>query len=293
MTTTSQIRSWWDPACQANAADLRPAYQALDDCLKKHGYKPRLGVTGAFNCRTITGGTGYSLHAYDPSGIFTFWTGVRVTMALAVDINWDKNPYGPTLVTDMPAAMIAEIKAIRTNNGKQLWRWGGDYGGNKDAMHFEIIVSPADLATGIKTPDAPTPPQEEEEDMETIIWFKKDDGTAHAYNVSGNIGKWLSPEALAAAYYVKMPQANLPESAYPANYRETKILADGPCRNTPVDISAAILGLKPGENLMAKFREEIAKISTSTSGVPSEAAMVTAMTKAIEASGLQGLLPGK
>jgi hypothetical protein len=48
--------------------------------------------------------------------------------------------------------MIDDIKAIRTGNGKQVWRWGGDYRGNKDAMHFENIVSPADLATGIIIP---------------------------------------------------------------------------------------------------------------------------------------------
>lgn len=147
--TTQQVREAWSPACQTKGADLVAAYQALDAVMKKHGYKPRSGVTGAFNCRKITGGTGYSLHAYGPGVIFTFWTGVRVTTAVAVDVNWDKNPYGPRLITDMPRAMVDDICAIKTVDGLQVWRWGGYYSNNKDAMHYEIVVSPAELRKGI------------------------------------------------------------------------------------------------------------------------------------------------
>src|SRR5262249_23169773 len=53
------------------------------------------------------------------------------------------------LVTDMPKAMVNDILAIRTNNGQQLWGWGGNYRSAKDAMHFEIVCAPADVATGI------------------------------------------------------------------------------------------------------------------------------------------------
>lgn len=149
MVMTSTIRSWWNPPCQPSTVDLTPAYRALDACLKVHNYKPRAADTGAYNCRKITGGTGYSLHAYAPGARFVFWSGARVTMALAVDVNWQSNPYGPRLVTDMPREMVAAIKAIRTVTGRQVWRWGGDYSGNKDAMHFEIVCHPSDLATGI------------------------------------------------------------------------------------------------------------------------------------------------
>lgn len=155
MTTTQQLRDWWEPPCVGpfvkvelhgeGAVTVRPeilpAVAALDACLKAHDYRTRKGDTGAYNCRVITGGTKYSLHAY----------------RIAMDLNWQSNPYGPSLVTDMPPAMVADIKAIRTRNGKQVWRWGGDYSGNKDAMHFEITCSPADLAAGI------APPQEADE----------------------------------------------------------------------------------------------------------------------------------
>jgi hypothetical protein len=118
-----------------------PAWLVLNDLLKKHGYATISGQTGAFNCRKITGGSDYSLHAY----------------GIAADINWQSNPYGKKLVTDMPPAMVAEIKAIRTINGAKVFRWGGDYSNNKDAMHYEIICTPADLATGLHPVAAPDP----------------------------------------------------------------------------------------------------------------------------------------
>jgi hypothetical protein len=147
--TTSQLRAAWGPACAGTKVSLAEAYRHLDICFQRWSYRIRPGVTGAYNCRRITGGTGYSLHAFGPGGIFTFWTGVRVTMALAVDCNWDRNPYSPRLITDMPLGMINDIVGLRTNNGQQVWGWGGHYGKNKDSMHMEVVCSPASLATGI------------------------------------------------------------------------------------------------------------------------------------------------
>lgn len=132
------------------------AYAALDAVLRKHNYRPRANVTGAYNCRRITNGSGYSLHAYGPGSRYRFWTGVTVDTAVAVDINWDRNPYGPRLVTDMPRAMIDDIYRIRTRNGQQVWAWGGYYSGSKDAMHFEIVCSKASLATGIAGTSIPS-----------------------------------------------------------------------------------------------------------------------------------------
>lgn len=84
------------------------------------------------NCRKITGGSGYSLHAY----------------GIAVDVNSLANPYGPKLITDMPTSMIEQIEALRTVDGHRVVGWGGRYSRNKDAMHFEVIVTPAQLARG-------------------------------------------------------------------------------------------------------------------------------------------------
>ena len=158
MLTTAQLRAAWGPACRPSSTRVtialhgagritvdrrcEPAFRALNACLVAHDYRTRRADTGAYNCRRITGGTGYSLHAY----------------GIAADINWSTNPYGRRLVTDMPAAMIAAIKAIRTRNGVRVFGWGGDYRTNKDAMHFEVVCHPSDLATGIDLATIPGHP---------------------------------------------------------------------------------------------------------------------------------------
>jgi peptidoglycan hydrolase-like protein with peptidoglycan-binding domain len=155
MLTTTQLRAAWGPACKLRDpvtlelhgagrvhvdGRMADAVRALNDVLVRWDYRTRRADTGAYNCRKITGGNGYSLHAF----------------GIAIDINWQSNPYGKKLVTDMPAGMVAEIKALRTRNGKQVWGWGGDYRTNKDAMHYEAVCAPADLATGIANTSAPS-----------------------------------------------------------------------------------------------------------------------------------------
>ncbi len=150
MRSTSELRALWAEPCNPkNKNGLQDAFDALDTVLNTWQYAPKEGQTWGYNCRRITGGTGYSLHAFGPAGLFTFWNGVRVTLAVAVDINSLANPYGPRLVTDMPREMVEAILAIRTNGGHQVLGWGGNYRNNKDAMHYEVVCSPAELATGI------------------------------------------------------------------------------------------------------------------------------------------------
>jgi hypothetical protein len=152
--TTAQLRRAWAPACRGPWARLSmhgrgkitvrastvEAWKAVNACLIKHNYLTRQFDTGAFNCRPITGGSDWSLHAY----------------GIGADFNWTTNPYGSRLITDMPRAMIRDILAIRTNNGKQVLGWGGNYDGNKDAMHVEVVCSPADLYTGINPATVPS-----------------------------------------------------------------------------------------------------------------------------------------
>lgn len=149
MRSTAELRILWAPACTAPFARLNlygegvvtvdvlivDAVKALNAVLIDWDYRTRRADTGAYNCRQITGGTNYSLHAY----------------GIAVDLNWNTNPYGRTLVTDMPIGMIEAIEGIRTAGGVQVWRWGGRYSNNKDAMHFEVVASPAELARGIQS----------------------------------------------------------------------------------------------------------------------------------------------
>ena len=149
MRSTAELRILWAPACTAPFARLNlygegvvtvdvlivDAVKALNAVLIDWDYRTRRADTGAYNCRQITGGTNYSLHAY----------------GIAVDLNWSTNPYGHHLITDMPIGMIEDIEAIETVGGVQVWRWGGRYRGNKDAMHFEVVASPAELARGIQS----------------------------------------------------------------------------------------------------------------------------------------------
>lgn len=52
---------------------------------------------------------------------------------IAFDINWDKNPFSHTLVTDLPTPFIVEF----TSRG---WEWGGDWKSSKDSMHFQFCT---------------------------------------------------------------------------------------------------------------------------------------------------------
>lgn len=147
------MRKLWSPPCDFERRNLTlytgatlnglnvaayEAFQALDALMRTFGYVPRANSsgaweTGAYNCRRITNGTGFSLHAY----------------GIAADINARSNPYGKRLITDMPLAMVSAAKAIRTSGGAQVFRWGGDYPRFKDAMHYEVVASPKELGSGI------------------------------------------------------------------------------------------------------------------------------------------------
>lgn len=151
--STSELRKLWTPSCHFEKHTLTmhsgarlsglnvkvfEAFQALDAVMRSHRYVPRANgpgawETGAYNCRKITGGSNWSLHAY----------------GIAVDINARTNPYGTRLITDMPFAMVEAIKAIRTQSGAEIFRWGGNYPKVKDAMHYEIVASPKEMDSGI------------------------------------------------------------------------------------------------------------------------------------------------
>lgn len=134
------------------------AFAALAAVLHTHSYQVRTKDTDSYNCRAITGGTERSLHSY----------------GIALDINWQTNPYidhagsrpprfsprdtqeqraldvkAAKADTDMTKAMITDAIAIKTINGKQVFEWGGNWNTVKDSMHFEIDVTPQDLASGI------------------------------------------------------------------------------------------------------------------------------------------------
>lgn len=158
MLTQSEQANAWGHACYpgpfftvalygAGHASIRQgiaeAASALSAALKAFDYKTEANDTGGFCCRAKTG---------DPHSTSNHGRGI------AIDVNWRANPYGKTLHTDMPRAMTQSICAMKTKSGAQVWNWGGNWSGNKDAMHFEIVCTPADLLSGINwatVPDGP------------------------------------------------------------------------------------------------------------------------------------------
>lgn len=130
------------PRFQAHPA-IAQAVERMGAVFVAYGYTVRRA--GCYNCRQITGGTVMSSHAW----------------GISIDVNDDTNPYRTDrLVTDMldgGHGMIDAITAIRTRvSGAQVWRWGGDWDGrpdtpqsNYDAMHFEVVCTPQELAEGI------------------------------------------------------------------------------------------------------------------------------------------------
>lgn len=159
MRTHEEVRRLWQPACGRElttfvfhggaratvAVETTDAWRALDQVMQRHQYPVRRGETGGYDCRDIRAGGPKSLHAF----------------GIACDINWNTNHLrrDNVLVTDMPRRMIDDIIAIRTVGGARIFWWGGDYETFKDAHHFEIMASPAELVAGIdwSTVRAPRP----------------------------------------------------------------------------------------------------------------------------------------
>jgi len=77
--------------------------------------------------RDIRGSTGLSNHA---SGT-------------AIDVNAPRHPLGS--VGTFTTGQAASIRAILAEVGGTV-RWGGDYSGRRDEMHFEIVASAATVA---------------------------------------------------------------------------------------------------------------------------------------------------
>ena len=135
------------------------SWNALSTVLGKHGYVVRKDDTGSYNCRNIGDTNTPSLHSY----------------GIAVDVNWNTNPYKKTpdrrkvrysaagtqdaraaevhagiADTDMTRDMINDVLAIKTTRGERVFDWGGRWETIKDTMHFELDLGPEELAAGIE-----------------------------------------------------------------------------------------------------------------------------------------------
>lgn len=119
----------------------------LMDETERRGYLMKSGQTGAYNCRAIAGTKTPSNHSW----------------GLAVDVNWQDNPFTTNLKANHIPAWMPPLW------NRYGFAWGGNYSGKRDFMHFEFMGTPADAdamtALALKellgTPPAPPP----EDDM--------------------------------------------------------------------------------------------------------------------------------
>jgi hypothetical protein len=163
------------------------AFRALAAALTASGYRAR--STWVYNCRSIAGSAGMSLHAY----------------GLAVDIDPRQNPHrrgvaGKIVFSGAPTweerardvragragtvftpAQVAAVEAIRTVDGLRVFRWGGRWPRSHDAMHFEVRLTPAELARGIAPAAVPVPAGEAEVEHETCEAWEGEDFEAEAW----------------------------------------------------------------------------------------------------------------
>ena len=129
------------------------AWEALERVLEITGYG-KANIVSTYNVRNIAGTDVPSLHSY--SGV-------------ALDIDPAQNPFikGSAFswkATRFTKQQIDAVYRIKTVGGKRVWRWGGDSFGSEshDYMHFQLDLSPDDLAEGVDwdTVRAWGPPQE-------------------------------------------------------------------------------------------------------------------------------------
>lgn len=102
-------------------SELAPVIEWLVNQTVALGYGLRHGECWGFANRAIRGTNRPSNHSW----------------GLAVDFNAPANPMSAQLITDMPRSMVDLWKA-------KQFRWGGDYNGRKDAMHYEFMGTPDD-----------------------------------------------------------------------------------------------------------------------------------------------------
>lgn len=134
------------------------AWAALDAALRRTGY--RAERAWVYNCRDIKGTKSRSLHAYG--------------LAVDIDPRWNPNRRTPderkVLFSTSPTQeerladvrrgvadtvfteeQVKAVEAIRTIDGYQVFMWGGRWKTIKDTMHFQLGVTPAELARGLAT----------------------------------------------------------------------------------------------------------------------------------------------
>ena len=127
------------------AIDTIIAWNLFEDMLTAWRYPKLAGGFWTYVNRYIAGTKTWSLHAFGIAG--------------------DKDPNSNKYVTNaewgwtlFSKELVTALLNVRTNSGKQVFAWGGQWKHRQDLMHWYITCSPAALASGIDytTVDMPT-----------------------------------------------------------------------------------------------------------------------------------------
>lgn len=122
------------------AALAKPAYILLAQILMEEHVN--VYYAGSYAYRTIEGSSTLSAHSW----------------GLAIDINPQdftccsdsrSTIYGNTDGPEFLKAADRIINEIRTGNGNRVFGWGGKWKSKRDWMHFEVVVTPDDLRSGV------------------------------------------------------------------------------------------------------------------------------------------------
>jgi D-alanyl-D-alanine carboxypeptidase len=157
---------------------------------ERRGYLLKNGQTGSYNCRAIGGTNSPSNHSW----------------ALAVDINWQDNPFTTVLSANHIPVWMPPLW------NRYGFAWGGNYsGGKRDFMHFEFMGSPADadamtalalheLGGGVAPLAAPTDPGGDMSSMIPFTMVVAPDGT---FGASARVESTASGSNLFSTMWVR------------------------------------------------------------------------------------------
>ncbi len=135
------------------------AWRALESTLTAAGYD--VHRAWVYVCRNIAGQKAASLHAYGLA-IDIDHAGPRCNVnnptpdrrkvrfsTAATKLERCRDVQRGIADTAFTPEQVAAVEAIRTVDGHQVFAWGGRWPTTKDTMHFQINVTPQELARGI------------------------------------------------------------------------------------------------------------------------------------------------
>ena len=135
------------------------AWRALESTLTAAGYD--VHRAWVYVCRNIAGQKAASLHAYGLA-IDIDHAGPRCNVnnptpdrrkvrfsTAATKLERCRDVQRGVADTAFTPEQVAAVEAIRTVDGYQVFAWGGRWPTTKDTMHFQINVTPQELARGV------------------------------------------------------------------------------------------------------------------------------------------------